>query len=65
MIRRSLRHDIRPCRWTAHEAKVEVLIEPRDAAFRGSKTFNSRLLPVGKSGARVMTGGVTLTATKA
>ena len=47
------------------EAKVEVLIEPRDAAFRGSKTFNVHAFAVGESGARVMTGGVTLTATKA
>jgi hypothetical protein len=47
------------------EAKVDVLIEPRDAAFRGSKAFNVHAFAVGESGARVMTGGVTLTATKA
>ena len=47
------------------EAKVAVTIEPMDAAFRGSKTFNVHTFAVGESGARIMTGGVTLTATKA
>lgn len=47
------------------EASVEVLIEPADPAFRGSKAFNIHTFAISESGAREMTGGVTLTATRA
>lgn len=46
------------------EAEVAVEIEPRDAAFRGTKTFNVHVFTISESGSRTMTGGVTLTATK-
>ncbi|MEI9431610.1 hypothetical protein [Mesorhizobium sp. Cs1299R1N3] len=44
--------------------EITVEIEPRDAAFRGSKAFNVHVFTIGESGSRTMTGGVTLTATK-
>ncbi|TPM37901.1 hypothetical protein [Mesorhizobium sp. B2-3-4] len=44
--------------------EIAVEIEPKDAAFRGSKTFNVHVFAIGDSGSRTMTGGVTLTATK-
>jgi hypothetical protein len=47
------------------EATVQVLIEPTDPTFRGSKNFNIHTFALDESGAREMTGGVTLTATKA
>ncbi|UVK41893.1 hypothetical protein BPNPMPFG_003503 [Mesorhizobium sp. AR07] len=46
------------------EAEVAVEIEPKDAAFSGSKTFNVHVFTISESGLRTMTGGVTLTATK-
>jgi hypothetical protein len=47
------------------EASVRVLIEPADLGFRGSKTFNIHTFAISESGTRDMTGGVTLTATRA
>ncbi|TGT45841.1 MULTISPECIES: hypothetical protein [unclassified Mesorhizobium] len=44
--------------------EIAVEIEAKDAAFRGSKTFNVHVFAIGESGSRTMTGGVTLTATK-
>ncbi|AZO52844.1 MULTISPECIES: hypothetical protein [unclassified Mesorhizobium] len=44
--------------------EIAVEIEAKDAAFRGSKTFNVHVFTIGESGSRTMTGGVTLTATK-
>jgi hypothetical protein len=46
------------------EASVQVLIEPADPAFRGSKTFNIHAFAISESGIRDMAGGVTLIATK-
>ena len=42
------------------EREVRVAIEPRDAAFRGTKAFNVHGFTLGPDGARELAGGVTI-----
>ncbi len=46
------------------EQTVVVRIEPKDLAFKGSKTFNVHVFTAEERGQRRLAGGVTLTATK-
>jgi hypothetical protein len=47
------------------EQTVDVAIEPRDPAFRGAKSFNVHVFAMDEQLGKRLTGGVTLTATKA